>query len=180
MNYLKTIKNNLMMNALGKGLIAGGLTGLLLNLVMMMTRFPGGIFSSMVFALIPALLGAFIYSVFALRKTSAMSRRVLSLEKVSGRMQDDMIRSVSKDVAMGDTWLAVRQGTKYLFWTKDILSSLELQSQNPAAKQAVMVLKYKNGKEEKTIVSKSAALSAKIAEWMHVPENFNELTLGQM
>ncbi|MBR3349641.1 MAG: hypothetical protein IKG55_06160 [Solobacterium sp.] len=180
MNYFKTIKNNLMMNEAGKGLIAGGLTGLLLNLVMMMLRLPGGIFSSVVASLIPALIGAFLFSVFSLRKTTAMNRRVLSLEKVSGRMQDDVIRYVSKNVAMGDVWLAVRQGTKYKFWTKDILSSLQLQSQNPAAKQAVMVLTYKNGKEEKTIVSKSDALSAKIAEWMDVPENVNDLTLGQM
>lgn len=180
MNYVKTIKNNILCRAVGRGLIAGGIIGLLGNLLLMVIRYHGGIFTSVMFSLIPCLIAAALSAVLALPKMSALTRRVASLEKVSGPMNNDTIRSLTSDTAMGDTWLAVRSGTKYRFWTKDMLSSLELQSNNPKAKQAVLVIKDRNGREEKAIVTKSAALDAKIAEWMYTDENVNDLTYGQM
>lgn len=180
MNYLKTIKNNLLMSAAGKGLIVGGIVGILFNIILMVSRYPGGMFTSVMMSLIPALIGAVVFGFFAFPKTGAISRRVASLEKISGRMQNDDIRSLGKDIAMGDTWLVLRQGKRYRFYTKDIITSLQLLSENPQAKQAVLLMEFRNGKSEKAIVTKSEALNAKIEEWMYTEENVNDLTLGQM
>lgn len=180
MNYVKNIKNNILSEAVGKGLVIGGVIALLINLFLMFLRLNPQLTVSILLSGAIILACALIAWLLNLRKLSAVSRRVRSLENVSGSIDRDVIHQLSRNTAMGDTWLITRNKTKYRFWTKDILKSLTLTSNNPAAKQAVLELHTKDGRTEKVIVAKSPQLEEKIAQWMYVPDDVNDLTLGQM
>lgn len=170
MNYEKKMKTNIRNEAVGKGLIAGGLIGIIANFLMMATRLSVNVFVPAAAVLLWAAIGVITASLFSLRKLGALTRRIRSLERVSGRMDDDNIRMVSADTAMGDYWLVTKDKTKYRLWTKDMLNKIALESRNPQAKQAVLVLEDRSGNLEKVIVAKSPRLEEKIAEWMFIPQ----------
>jgi hypothetical protein len=66
---------------------------------------------------------------------------------------------------MGNTWLIIKRKTDYRLWTKNILNSVHLESNNPKAKQAILELTMRNGRTEKVIVRKSPVLESALAEW---------------
>ena len=184
MNYVKTIKQNIMQEAAGKGLITGGIISLLVSLFLMFLRLNPGFIVPMADTLGICAVSVLVFWIFSLRRSGALSKRVASLERISGPIDNDVIRSVSKDTAFGNTWLAVGNKNRYRFWTKDMLEEISLVSNNPKAKQAVLQLKNRSGNIDKAIVYKSDALTQKVAEWMapaaEITENVNDLTLGQM
>ena len=158
MNYEKKMKANIRNEAIGKGLIVGGVIGLLSNFLLMLSGIATNILLPVAATLLWAAIGVIAACIFNLRKLGALTRRIRSLEKISGRMDDDHIRTVSADTAMGDYWLITRNKTNYRLWTKDMLSKIALESRNPQAKQAVLQLQDANGALEKVIVSKSPRL----------------------
>jgi len=184
MNYVKTIKQNIMQEAAGKGLITGGIISLLVSLFLMFLRLNPGFIVPMADTLGICAVSVLLFLLFSLRRSRAVSKRVESLERISGPIDNDVIRSVSKDTAFGNTWLVTGNKNRYRFWTKDMLEEISLVSNNPKAKQAVLQLKNRSGNIDKAIVYKSDALTQKVAEWMapaaEITENVNDLTLGQM
>ncbi len=173
-----------MNEAVGRGLIAGGIISLLVMLFLMFLRLKPHFLVPMLDTLVISGVSVLVFWIFSLRRSGALSKRVSSLERISGPIDNDVIRSVSKDTAFGDRWLAVGTKNRYRFWTKDMLEDVRLVSNNPKAKQAILELKNRNGQTDKAIVYKSDALNEKVSHWMHdhaeIAHNVNDLTLGQM
>jgi len=180
MNYLKKMNGAIQTEAAGKGMIWGALIAVLLNVMMMVTGYGTGFVMPIMTTLLTGFLSALTAVLLSLRRTGALTKRVRSLEKISGRINDDRIVPVSEDVAMGSTWLIHQDGTKFRVWTKDMLKNIEIDSQNPQAKKAVMKLTSSSGKTEKCVAAKSAALEQAVGEWFKEPEDAENLTFGQM
>ena len=165
MNYLKRIRKNIRLEALGKGLIYGGIFAVLANMALMFMRVDTHFWVSIVLTLCSLLAAVFVSMIASLRRLNALSRRAASLEKISGSMDSDSIHRVSEDTLMGNTWLIIKRKTDYRLWTKNILNSVRLESNNPKAKQAILELTMRNGRTEKVIVRKSPVLESALAEW---------------
>ena len=97
----------------------------------------------------------------------------------AGRI-DGRIVPVSDDVAMGSTWLVHQDGTKFRIWTKDMLKNIEIESQNPQAKKAVLKLITTGDRTEKCVAAKSAELEEAVSRWFAKEEDAENLTFGQM
>ena len=113
-----------MQEAAGKGLITGGIISLLVSLFLMFLRLNPGFIVPMADTLGICAICVLLFLLFSLRRSRAVSKRVESLERISGPIDNDVIRSVSKDTAFGNTWLAVGNKNRYRFWTKDMLDLL--------------------------------------------------------
>jgi hypothetical protein len=94
-----------MQEAVGKGLITGGIISLLVSLFLMFLRLNPGFIVPMADTLGICAICVLLFLLFSLRRSRAVSKRVESLERISGPIDNDVIRSVSKDTAFGNTWL---------------------------------------------------------------------------
>lgn len=175
MNYLKRIRKNIRLEALGKGLIYGGIFAILANVTLMFMRVDAHFGVSVVLTLCSLLAAVFVSMIASLRRLNALSRRAASLEKVSGSMDNDSIHRVSADTLMGNTWLIIKRKTDYRLWTKNILNSVRLESNNPKAKQAILELTMRNGRTEKAIVRKSPVLERALTEWFEPDAEESEI-----
>jgi hypothetical protein len=81
---------------------------------------------------------------------------------------------------MGSTWLVHQDGTKFRVWTRDMLKNIEIESQNPQAKKAVLKLVTSGGRTDKCVAAKSAELEAAVRNWFAPAEEADNLTFGQM
>ena len=61
-----------------------------------------------------------------------------------------------------------------------MLKNIEIESQNPQAKKAVLKLITTGDRTEKCVAAKSAALEQAVGEWFKEPEDAENLTFGQM
>lgn len=180
MNYLKKMNGAIQTEAAGKGMIWGALIAVLLNVMMMVTGYGTGFVMPIMTTLLTCFLSVLTAVLLSLRRTGALTKRVRSLERISGRINDDRIVPVSDDVAMGSTWLVHQDGTKFRVWTKDMLKNIEIESQNPQAKKAVLKLITTGDRTEKCVAAKSAELEEAVSRWFAKEEDAENLTFGQM
>jgi hypothetical protein len=180
MNYLKKMNSAIRTEAAGKGMIWGAVIAVLLNVIMMMTGYGTGYVMPVMTTLLTGFLSAVIAVLMSLRRTGALTKRVRSLERISGRISDDRITPVSENVSMGSTWLVHQDGTKFRVWTRDMLKNIEIESQNPQAKKAVLKLITSGGRTDKCVAAKSAELEAAVRNWFAPAEEADNLTFGQM
>lgn len=180
MNYLKKMNDAIRLEAAGKGLIFGAVISVLLNVLMMVTGYDTGFLQPILSALMTGGVSAAVAVLLSLRRTGALTARVRSLERVSGRINDDQIRAISEDTAMGEHWLVHQDGTNFKVWTREMLRNIELDSQNPQAKKAVLKLTSSGGRTEKCVVAKSAALVQALGGWLGSEDRADNLTFGQM
>ena len=185
MNYLKKINRNIIAEAAGKGILTGSVIALLINLLSMFLAIDRGLFRPMVLQLGCSAVCALLAVLLSMRKSNAIARRVRSLERLSGPMNNEQIRTLSKDTAGSEHWFLSKRGTGYQIWTKDILEQGYLESSNPAAAKAVIHLDCTNGRKDKVIVTKSPALQSFVESWQpqnqeDIKDEAENLTFGQM
>ena len=165
-NYKKKMKRTIRMEAAGRGLLTGALISLGIILLLWAGKMNLNEIYTLIITLAVCAVCAGAAVLLSLFRTSALNSRIRSLERISGDMNNDMIVSVSPDTAIGERWLVNRRGTKYRFWTKDMIRSISFNSSNPQAKKTVMEITDQNGHTEKVIVTRSEELQLRAEEWM--------------
>lgn len=166
MNYTNKMTGAIRQEAVGRGLIAGGITGLVMLFLIWITGSDIGFIAPVVLSLVFCAAGALLFLLLSLRRTGALKKRIRSLEEISGSIENDKIESLSPDTAAGNEWLVSHKGTKYSLWTRKMIRKITMNSSNPRAKKAVLEISSGNSAfPEKIIVTKTDALSSKIEEW---------------
>ena len=166
MNYTNKMTGAIRQEAVGRGLIVGGIISIVGLLVLWVVGFDLGFITPIVLTLVVCAVFALLFLLLSLRRTGALKRRIRSLEEISGPIEQDRIKSLSPDTAAGNEWLVSRKGTKYKLWTRSMIRRITMNSSNPRAKKAVMEITAGNSAfPDKIIVTKTDDLSTKIAEW---------------
>lgn len=167
MSYKKKMKKAIRTEAAGRGLLVGAALSAGVMMIMWATGMNYNAAYPLGFTLVITLISAAAGVLLSLFRTSALAGRIRSLERISGDMDDDQIISLSPDTAMGEKWLVSHHGTKYRFWTKDMISALNITVNNPQAKKAVMEITDRRGVTEKIIVTRTDELLQRTSGWMN-------------
>ena len=173
MNSIRKMCNMIRLEALGKGMITGAAVSVLSIAFLMFSGYDLDSAAPVIMAISFAAAGALVGFLMSIRRTTALFARFKSLEKVSGPLGDDSVRMVSDDLALGRKWLIWKKGTYFKAWTADMLREVTLEANNPAASKGVLILQTNDGRTEKCVVTKSAALN----EWI---VNFKEFKASIM
>lgn len=144
-SYLKKIESVTRLNAVLTGIIVGCAVGIaLMAAVLWMGDNTSFLKLALVFLgatlIVSVLVGLFIAS----SRCRGVRRRIASLEKtVSVPFEETVFRRVSDEVLLGGDWLVCHNGTDYRFWTREIISRIEVRQQKQSSDKGILEIHVK-------------------------------------
>ncbi len=144
-SYLKKIESVNRLNGILTGIIIGCVVGIVL---MAAVLWMGDNTSFLTLSLViwgSVMVTSILISLFiASSRSRGVRRRIASLEKtVSVPFEETTFRKVSDEVLLGGDWLVCHHDYDYRFWTKEIISRIEVRQQKQSSDKGMLEVHVK-------------------------------------
>lgn len=169
MQYLKKIESVNRTDAILKGLMISAAAGAVLMGMVMLAGTPQPMLLVALAVLAVFALAAVIVSVLvASNQNKTMQKRVTALEPTAAvPFEQAQFTNVSDEVLTGNDWLVGRRGTNYSFWTKEIVSRIEVRQQKESSDKGVLEVYIKGSPNpEQLPVTSAAEVRNRLQNWL--------------
>lgn len=144
-SYLKKIESINRLNGILTGIIIGCIVGILL---MAAVLWMGDNSSFLTLSLViwgSVMVTSILVNLFiASSRSRGVRRRIASLETtVSQPFEKTSFRRVSDEVLLGGDWLVCHNGYDYRFWTREIVSRIEVRQQKQSSDKGILEIHVK-------------------------------------
>lgn len=144
-SYLNKIESVNRLNGILTGIIIGCAVGIAL---MAAVLWMGDNTSFMKLSLViwgASMITAVLVNLFiASSRSRGVRRRIASLEKtVPVPFEETSFRRVSDEVLLGGDWLVCHNGYDYRFWTREIISRIEVRQQKQSSDKGILEIHVK-------------------------------------
>ena len=171
MQYLKKIESVNRTDAILKGLMISAAAGAVLMGMVMLAGTPKPMLMVAlavlaVFALAAVLVGVLVAS----NQNKTMQKRVAALEPTASvPFEQAQFAGVSDEVLLGNDWLVGRKGTNYSFWTREIISRIEVRQQKESSDKGVLEVYIKGSPNpEQLPVTAAQEVRTQLQSWLGV------------
>lgn len=168
-SYLNKIAKVNRINGILTGIIIGCIVGLvLMTLVIWSGEYTSFLLLSVVVWGAVMITSVLVNVFIAGSRTRGVRRRVAALQATSEvPFEDVTFRRVSDEVLVGRDWLIVQKGLDYCFWTRKILSGIEVSQKKQSSDDGVLLIRTKGHQTaEELPVTSAEKVRSVLAVWL--------------
>ena len=171
MQYLKKIENVNRTDWILKGLMIAAAAGAVQMGLVMLAGTPKSMLMVALAVLAVLTLAAVLVGVLAASsQNKTMQKRIAALEPTASvPFEHAQFANVSDEVLLGNDWLVVRKGTKYSFWTREIVSRIEVRQQKESSDKGILEVYIKGSPNpEQMPVTSAQIVRTQLQNWLGV------------
>ncbi len=171
MQYLKKIENVNRTDWILKGLMIAAAAGAVQMGLVMLAGTPKSMLMVALAVLAVLTLAAVLVGVLAASsQNKTMQKRIAALEPTASvPFEQAQFANVSDEVLLGNDWLVVRKGTKYSFWTREIVSRIEVRQQKESSDKGILEVYIKGSPNpEQMPVTSAQIVRTQLQNWLSV------------
>ena len=171
MQYLKKIENVNRTDWILKGLMIAAAAGAVQMGLVMLAGTPKPMLMVALAVLAVLTLAAVLVGVLAASsQNKTMQKRIAALEPTASvPFEQAQFANVSDEVLLGNDWLVVRKGTKYSFWTREIVSRIEVRQQKESSDKGILEVYIKGSPNpEQMPVTSAQIVRTQLQNWLGV------------
>lgn len=171
MQYLKKIENVNRTDWIMKGLMIAAAAGAVQMGLVMLAGTPKSMLMVALAVLAVLTLAAVLVGVLAASsQNKTMQKRIAALEPTASvPFEQAQFANVSDEVLLGNDWLVVRKGTKYSFWTREIVSRIEVRQQKESSDKGILEVYIKGSPNpEQMPVTSAQIVRTQLQNWLSV------------